>query len=243
MSANLSKRSISTDLKRASGTRILIVDDDPRLLKTIRLVLLDHGCAQVDCAAAAAEAMDLVRLNPELALVDVGLGPEEPSGVDVVRGFRASGYDGFVCMLTGDDDADTMLRALLAGADDYLLKLCCNIGRDVEAMLVRHRSGPPPRSVLNPESHGRFLRSAGLTDEQVESLCSYAALGFPDNKELADWLGMSERATSKLVIRAEEKLGVENRGQLVQLLTVLSGYGVRDRLNRDQEGTYKRRSP
>ena len=215
--------------------RILVVDDDPLVLKAIRLALNGRGWTRVDCAATASEAMALARLEPVLALVDIGLGPGVPSGIDLVADLRAAGFDGYVCMLTGDDDAGTMLRSLVAGADDYLLKRCCEIGRDVAAMLERQREGPAERAVLDPEAHGQFLRSAGVTEEQVAALCAYVGFGFPENKELAARLGISEQAASKLVRRAEEKLGVRNRGQLVRLLTVLSGFGVRERRGRGEE--------
>jgi DNA-binding NarL/FixJ family response regulator len=131
-------------------------------------------------------------------------------------------------MLTGDDDAGTILRALVAGADDYLLKLCCRFPDDVEAMLDRP-AGRPQRAALDMEAHGRFLRSAGLTSDQICVLCAFVALGFPDNKLLADRLEMTVAATSKTITRAEEKLGLENRAQLARLLTVLSGFGLRER--------------
>jgi DNA-binding NarL/FixJ family response regulator len=134
-----------------------------------------------------------------------------------------------VCMLTGDNDAGTMMRALLAGADDYLLKLHFDAVRDVEAMIARSAI-PKERAALDPDHHWRFLRSADLSEEQVEAVWTYAALGFPETKELAAQLEISEQAASKLMRRAEEKLGVANKGQLVRLLTVLSGFGLRQRL-------------
>ncbi|MCK9459078.1 MAG: response regulator [Proteobacteria bacterium] len=204
------------------------MDDDPLLLNSICRRLEGIGVYSVDRASNARQAITLARNNPDLALVDVGLGRGEPSGIDLVRDLRDEGYRGHVCMLTGDDDAGTMLRALIAGADDYLLKLRCRLPDDVEAMLER-RVGRPPRAALDPEAHGRFLRSAGLTSDQICVLCAYAALGFPENKALADQLEMTVAATSKTITRAEEKLGLENRAQFVRLLTVLSGFGLRER--------------
>jgi DNA-binding NarL/FixJ family response regulator len=209
--------------------RILVVDDEPLFLSAICRRLEGDGSYGVDRASNARQAIELARKDPELALVDVRLGKDERGGVELVRDLRAAGYAGYVCMLTGDDDPGTMLRALIAGADDYLLKLNCDIARDVEAMLQRGRrsaaAGPP----LDPEAHGRFLRSAGLTSDQIAVLCGYAALGFPENKALADHLEMTVAATSKMITRIEEKLGLENRAQLVRLLTVLSGFGLRER--------------
>jgi DNA-binding CsgD family transcriptional regulator len=119
------------------------------------------------------------------------------------------------------------MRALVAGADEYLLKLNFEMRGDVEAMLARTAT-PAAEVALDSGHHGRFLRSAGLTDEQIDALRVWAELGFPDNKALAGRLGISENAASKLVRRAEEKLGVEERAQLAGKLTVLSGFGLRE---------------
>ena len=208
--------------------RILAVDDDLRLLKSMRLLLLANGCEHVACAETANEALLLAPSAPDLALVDVNLGPGEPCGIDVVCDLRSDGYPGFVCMLTGDDDPDTMMRALLAGADDYLLKLGFDPKRDPVEMLARRRD-LAGGAALDPDHHWRFLRSAGLSEEQIEAVWTYAALGFPETKELAAQLEISEQAASKLMRRAEEKLGVANKGQLARLLTVLSGFGLRQR--------------
>ena len=210
------------------GARVIAVDDDLRFLTSVRRLLLGNGCEHVECAASAAEALRLAPSAPDLALVDVNLGPGEPSGVDLVRDLRADGYPGFVCMLTGDDGTDTMLRALIAGADDYLLKLNFDVVRDVDAILAR-RATQTRGAALDPDHHWRFLRSAGLSEEQIEAVWTYAALGFPETKKLAAQLEISEQAASKLMRRAEEKLGVANKGQLARLLTVLSGFGERER--------------
>ncbi|MCK9461089.1 MAG: response regulator [Proteobacteria bacterium] len=224
---------------KRSAPRVLAVDDNPGVLNAINRALPGKGFEAIDVAATAAQALELARSNPRLALVDVGLGDGEPDGIDLVRDLRAAGYEGFVCMLTGYEDPGTMLRALLAGADEYLLKRCCDLGNDVEAMLARG-TRPAATGPLDPERHGRFLRSAGLTGEQIEALCSYAAHGFPENKGLASLLGASESAASKLVRRAEEKLGVANRGQLVRLLTVLSGFGERERWRKEAREAERR---
>jgi DNA-binding response OmpR family regulator len=132
-------------------------------------------------------------------------------------------------MLTGDDDPDTMMRALVAGADGYLLKRVGDLAPKVTEMLERSSGSAGPGSPIDAAAFGWFLLSAGLSAGTVEALRAYAEVGFPESKRLADRLGMTEAATSKLLCRAEEKLGLESRGQLIRLLTVLSGYGARDR--------------
>jgi DNA-binding NarL/FixJ family response regulator len=62
--------------------RCLIVDDQPAFCEAARDLLEGQGITVVGCATSSAEALRSVReLRPEVALVDIGLGPE--SGFDL----------------------------------------------------------------------------------------------------------------------------------------------------------------
>jgi DNA-binding NarL/FixJ family response regulator len=64
--------------------RCLIVDDQPDFCAAARALLEGQGLAVVGCATSSAEALRSVReLRPEVALVDIDLGPD--SGFDLAR--------------------------------------------------------------------------------------------------------------------------------------------------------------
>ena len=64
--------------------RCLIVDDQPSFCEAARELLEGQGVTVVGCATSSAEALRSVReLQPEVALVDIGLGPD--SGFDLAR--------------------------------------------------------------------------------------------------------------------------------------------------------------
>jgi CheY-like chemotaxis protein len=68
--------------------RCLIVDDRPSFLEAARELLEAQGLTIVGCASSAAEALRSVReLRPEVALVDIDLGPD--SGFDLARRLAA----------------------------------------------------------------------------------------------------------------------------------------------------------
>jgi DNA-binding NarL/FixJ family response regulator len=66
------------------AVRCLIVDDQPSFCAAARELLEGQGLTVVGCATSSAEALRRIReLRPEVALVDIDLGPE--SGFDLAR--------------------------------------------------------------------------------------------------------------------------------------------------------------
>ena len=99
--------------------RVLLVDDDERLLALARLSLAKEG-AQVETATTAAEGLTKAdEYHPHLVVLDVML--PDLSGWETLRRLReASGVP--VMMLTGRDSDVDKARGLDLGADDYLTK-------------------------------------------------------------------------------------------------------------------------
>lgn len=100
-------------------TRILVVDDEPQIRKALSVNLRARGY-EVDVAASGEEALTLAAANhPELVLLDIGLPGID--GIEVVEGLR--GWTTVpIIMLSVRDSEDDKVRALDAGADDYVTK-------------------------------------------------------------------------------------------------------------------------
>ena len=169
-----------------------------------------------------------------LSLVDVNLGDGETDGIELIARMRRSGYRCFACVLTGYSDTDTLFRALDAGADDYLIKPFS--GADIEYILARASGAVASGAGLSEEIHGRYLAARGAHEDEIPTLCEFHNRGYPDDKILADALGEKAVTITKRMQRVRERLGLDNRYQLVHLLTVLSGYGARYRTARRKEG-------
>jgi two-component system response regulator MprA len=101
-------------------TKLLVVDDDPALSRTLRRALAVEGYA-VDCAADGVEALD--RLGGEeydAVVLDVSM--PRLDGLAVCRRLRERRDRTPVLMLTARDDVRDRVSGLDAGADDYLAK-------------------------------------------------------------------------------------------------------------------------
>jgi two-component system KDP operon response regulator KdpE len=100
-------------------TRVLVVDDEPQILRALRINL---RARQYDVATAAsgAQALDEAAAHPpDLVILDLGL--PDMDGVDVIGGLR--GWTPVpIIVLSGRADSTDKVEALDAGADDYVTK-------------------------------------------------------------------------------------------------------------------------
>jgi two-component system KDP operon response regulator KdpE len=99
--------------------RILVCDDEPQIMRALKVVLREAGFEPV-AAATVEQALDAAAVRPpDAAIVDLVL--PDGDGVDVVRGLREwSQMPLLVLSAVGDEEAK--VRALEAGADDYVTK-------------------------------------------------------------------------------------------------------------------------
>jgi two-component system, OmpR family, KDP operon response regulator KdpE len=99
--------------------RVLVCDDEPQILRALRVILREQGF-EVLPAATAREALDSAALRrPGAAIVDLVL--PDGDGVDVCRALREWSELPIVVLSAVGDEAEKV-RALNAGADDYVTK-------------------------------------------------------------------------------------------------------------------------
>jgi two-component system KDP operon response regulator KdpE len=99
--------------------RILVVDDEPQLLRAMQINLRAEGYA-VSVAPNGTDALHLAASNPPDVLV-LDLGLPDIDGVDVIRGIR--GWSDLpIVVLSARQGSTDKVEALDAGADDYVTK-------------------------------------------------------------------------------------------------------------------------
>lgn len=99
--------------------RILVVDDEPQILRALRVVLRDAGFEPV-LAETGAQALDRAAVRPpEAAIVDLML--PDTDGVEVTRSLR-EWSEMPILVLSAVGEEEQKVRALQAGADDYITK-------------------------------------------------------------------------------------------------------------------------
>jgi two-component system KDP operon response regulator KdpE len=103
----------------SDARHVLVVDDEPQILRGLKVILRDAGY-HVETAATRQEALDAVSVRPPDAVV-LDLVLPDGSGVDVATEIR-SWSQLPILVLSAVGDEREKVRALDAGADDYVTK-------------------------------------------------------------------------------------------------------------------------
>jgi two-component system, OmpR family, KDP operon response regulator KdpE len=99
--------------------RVLVVDDEQQILRALRVILREAGFEALP-ASTGEEALDLAALrHPDAGIIDLLL--PDMDGVELCRRLR-EWTDVPLIVLSAVGDEDAKVRALAAGADDYVTK-------------------------------------------------------------------------------------------------------------------------
>jgi len=104
----------------ANAATILIVDDEPPILRLLRTSLASQGFQVIEAANGEAALAEAGRSGPDLVILDLGL--PDMDGLDVVRTLRDGGNAVPILVLSSRSDEKGKVEALDLGADDYVTK-------------------------------------------------------------------------------------------------------------------------
>jgi two-component system, OmpR family, KDP operon response regulator KdpE len=103
----------------SEATRILVCDDEPQILRALRVILRDAGYEAVT-AANGEEALDRAAVKPPAAAI-LDLMLPDIDGVEVTKRLR-EWSEMPIIVLSAVGEEEEKVRALAAGADDYVTK-------------------------------------------------------------------------------------------------------------------------
>ncbi|MBW3662909.1 MAG: response regulator transcription factor [Actinobacteria bacterium] len=199
--------------------RVALVEDHQVFADALTTMLAQEDIQVVGVAPSEAEALQLVAATrPDLVIVDVTL-DEGHDGIAATEALVREHEQLPILILTMHDDADTVTRALAAGARGYVPKHC---GRNtLVTAIVAVSQGS---AYLHPSITGPFLERIGplaaeaasehrLTAHELRVLRA-VALGASTKTVAAD-LGVSPETVKSHLRRVYEKLGVDDRVQAV----------------------------
>ncbi|MGN6303945.1 MAG: response regulator [Mesorhizobium sp.] len=104
----------------ANAATILIVDDEPPILRLLRTSLASQGFQVIEAANGEAALAEAGRSGPDLVILDLGL--PDMDGLDVIRTLRDGGNAVPILVLSSRSDEKGKVEALDLGADDYVTK-------------------------------------------------------------------------------------------------------------------------
>ncbi len=98
---------------------ILLIEDEPQMRRFLRITLQSQGYRLVEAATAQEGLMQATTRNPDVVLLDLGL--PDLDGLEVAKRLREWTLTPIIVISAREQEQDKV-RALDAGADDYLTK-------------------------------------------------------------------------------------------------------------------------
>jgi FixJ family two-component response regulator len=195
-----------------SETPLVHVVDDDASLRTALLRLL--GAAGFEACGYTSTGDFLMRLSPDrpgCLLLDIRL--PGPSGLDLQAALQEKGVDLPVVFMTGHADVASSLRAMKAGAVDFLIK-------PVEPAtlldaLQRALERDAMQRAVRDEAENLRARFASLTPREREVFDRIVAGRL--NKQIAGELGIAERTVKAERAEIMVKLGAGSAAELGRL--------------------------
>ena len=200
-------------------TTLLLVDDHEVVLLGLRTVLSrESGFRIVGEAMTATDAVaKACKLKPDVVLLDVRI--PDHQGISVCTKILEGSPGTRVIFLTSYADDETVMAALLAGAEGYLLK---EIG--AEALIRSIRIVTSGQSILDPAITKQAFRwmktlaspsgegSLESLSPQEKAVLALVAEG-KTNKEIAVSLGLSDKTVKNYLANTFQKLHISRRSQ------------------------------
>jgi DNA-binding NarL/FixJ family response regulator len=233
------------------GLTILLVEDDPRAAKWVRIAMEDRGAKVLWATRIDQARMLMERHEPELALLDVSL--PDGNGLDLIVELRTREQPCACVVLTGNPESNVARIAAGLGVSEFLAKpvdlarlhVAVDQARDrtvqlrrilaeykgdvvqteieegVGKRLARAREATPERPIDSGERLAALATEFGLSSRQAQAVAGVAE-GLSD-ADIARAMKVSYSRTRQLLAAAFAKLGLKSRNDFIRFLWERSG--------------------
>jgi DNA-binding NarL/FixJ family response regulator len=205
--------------------RLLVVDDEPNLLRAVAAVLRGEGYEVMTARHGREALMQIARSLPDLIVSDVRM--PYMDGYTLVRQLRSAPHTKLIpiVFLTAKDQTGDRIEGFRAGVDVYLGKPfepdeLIAVIRNILIRIERTRTAITTLVGQEAPKKDVFVRDEDLTDAEWR-IAREVADGL-SNKEIAAKLDLSIRTVENHVSRILAKKALSNRVEIARLIFNLS---------------------
>ncbi|RYQ12502.1 DNA-binding response regulator [Bifidobacterium pseudolongum subsp. globosum] len=208
---------------------VIVVDDDPMIGQTMRIILNDYSNHHVSVCAIATSGREcleqIAQHNPNVVLVDIAMPGMD--GIELTRAIRANTHAPHVLILTSLGPTDTVQRAVEAGAEGFISKT--DAPEDIIRRIIGVCDGTPQfnpaseRQLINDlhaqQPNARRQQARAMLDalpEREREAVILAAEGLT-NQQIAQRMFISERTAKAHLSAASNRLCM-GRTQMARLV-------------------------
>ena len=197
--------------------RVMIIDDDVSLLKSVESVLIREGYA-VSLAKSGRQAISALSkgVTPDLILLDIAM--PEMNGYETFSRIKAI-QNVPIIFITSMEDINAELKGLQLGAIDYITKPFV-----IDILVARVRNHLANARNMAQEEIENAKNSITFDDKKLDHMkheltetefkvAKMIALGYT-NQEIAEQLSYSYSYIKKIAYRIFDKLGINKRNEI-----------------------------
>lgn len=200
----------SLDASIEEAATVFIVDDDPSVLEAMRYVFVGAGHTVETFATGSAFFAACAADRVGCLLVDALM--PDMNGFELIERLRAENYTIPAIMVTGAGDVPMAVRAMKAGAADFIEKPVC--ARELLDCLQNAMKPAPNEVTALSRQNAAEARFATLTERQRQ-IMDLILVGEP-NKSIAYRLGLSQRTVESHRAAIMRKTGARSFAALVR---------------------------
>ena len=196
-----------------------VVDDDEALRRAMARLLRTAGFETVAYETAQAVLNAAPNLSSGCMLLDLRMPGMD--GLELLARLGEFGIDLPVIVLTGHGDVPTAVRAMKAGAVDFIEKPIdeTHLLTAIEAAVAEKRPAPGDRAAARDRAMARAIEQMALLSPRERQVLEAIAFGRP-NKLIAYDLGISVRTVEVHRAHMLDRLGVRNIAEAIRIAMI-----------------------
>lgn len=195
--------------------RILVVDDDTLVLKSLDMILKSEGFEEVETAVDRKTAIEKYQKSKfDVVLQDIRM--KEENGIDIATNILEIDKDAKIILLTTFKDEEYINKAIKSGVKGYILK------DNIDTLSNLIKTVLDGNMVLDAEIISdikigntalKNIEKLGISEREME-LIKLISEGM-NNKEISKVLFLSEGTVRNYISKILEKLNLRDRSQIV----------------------------